>query len=249
MTTIVYANGVLAGDSRATSTGDMKRHCLKCGEAMHYTIDEPTKNLGHKVQANFSPGFSYHGAPVRAIARSGHIGASDHAIQMLKKGKDIDQIYHTFVEFGRKVIPDQETFALVIITTEKLWLFHFSAKSSSLTIKEHSLQESFAHGSGGQAARMLMKLCPQAPAVEVLKAVMREDEYTGGAVVWVDTGSETAEVTQTPVTPDDLQVILPRMCGLIWQARDRELKQEKRNQRITKTAGRQPARRKVNTQD
>lgn len=180
MTTIVYSGGVLATDSRQTNRG-VRHKCNECDKITVHAHDERKKI---KVPSK-GKNVKFRGETVRAITGSGMSIEIEHAIKLLMRGRDIEKIYDAIYNYALTLGPKPRRLPigscrLVILTHKALYSMALNPRSSP-EIEQHSLQDDYATGSGGDAAMLAMQLF-SCSACDAVKAAIIADKYSGGKV-------------------------------------------------------------------
>lgn len=175
MTTVIFAKGILATDSRSTVANYSPTHvCLKCNEPADRVKDDASKIEVIKGL--------WKGENIIAIAGAGVKSQITKAISAIKGGKDIFAMYDAMKHFGVSNVPLQYT---LLIVTDKL--IHKFSPSMNHPHEEskHSHHDVVAIGSGGNAARLAV-VGFGASAQDAVFAAMIGDEGTGGNVDYLE---------------------------------------------------------------
>lgn len=174
MTTIIYKDGVLAADTRRTSTAkNALTKCNNCGVPGDHAVDTVSKLHASRLAV-------FRGEVVRVFGGSGKVTMLNWARDLLLKGEDIESIYTGSFKLHGKRFDD--SFSLIILTDVANYIFRIRDGAPSVT--KYAKTTTIAIGSG-QGAALLCAKAFDFDALGSLQGAAFQDDATGGFTQWV----------------------------------------------------------------
>lgn len=192
MTTVVYANGILAADKRTTHGHSGEQECPDCGSKENKVNDSSTKiqRPSSKQEVKFRD------EKLIAVARAGRVPVTRVLCRLILDGKDVEDYVHATA--GLQNTPCHEkVFATLLILTEKN-LYRLEYDTGKIKIEERGLKKPTAIGNGKKAAYFAIKLFEMG-AVDAIRAATFADRGTGGGIDWIDTSETEAKFHHDPI--------------------------------------------------
>jgi hypothetical protein len=188
MTLIIYKNGILAADSRGTSTLTKSNNvhtCGHCGEAARLVDDSANKLTLIKPEEDIM----FRGDKLRGIGRSGFRPLSERLIKIIMSKKDVEAVYNDYLlVVGKDNVTDNNA-GLLLVGEESNYLVSANAKGElSVEVCEHS--KFLAIGSGVEVAEWLNLLMPTTDPAVIINMVMLKEKYVGGDIKVLDFNKE-----------------------------------------------------------
>lgn len=201
MTTIVYHDGVIAADTRATKRVEAGYSCLdgpdadirlvnnKCGKIRTYLPR-------HEV--------FYNKESVRAIGCAGSSLSISKMMQLVRHNQvGIEKVFS--VMRALKIGSSLSSFTMLIVTDQHAYVIHhLDHDAGHPIVTTYSLDDTVVIGSGGMAAKGVITLLDLS-AAEGVAAAMLCDKSTGGDIHWYSL-ADTRESGQIHMSELGLEV-------------------------------------------
>lgn len=188
MTTIVYSDGILAADTRFTSTRQARgeHKCIKCDHLGGMTVGKCKKVVK-------SVGKKYNGETIVAMSGAGLGTSIDKAIEIFNKEENVVEIIRI-----HKLFKQGNPFGccrIMMVTDKAVYVHEFD--SSEYFVEKHELTETVAIGSGAMAALLSIKLFGWT-SIDAVMAASVVDKSTGGHVDYINykDGTEINSTTE-----------------------------------------------------
>jgi hypothetical protein len=185
MTLVVYKDGVLAADSRASLLNKRsKPHtCGHCGNKENLVLDNSNKI----TLFNGDQPIIFKEQKIIAVAEAGATRRTGTLIALLKAGEDIEVAYNHYLAFHDATdLADSGSSSTLLIVCEHNFFTVKAIRKEKLAIEKHPLDKYQAIGSGADAANWLHALNPDLPGTVMINLVMARDESVGGMIQFVD---------------------------------------------------------------
>ena len=201
MTTCVYANNVLATDSRATyastfNTNDSRLKCCHCHTSTDRYRDNSTKLLLPK-------GVTYNDEPVLAIAHAGSVKSFDYFKKLIERYKKIDELDQLSQDFSGR--PAFSSMCLIAVTASSVYKMAWDGEDCE--VEQYGRDAIVTSGSGGMVAKSALIVNKNTDAIGSILYAGVVDEGTGGDIVFVEFSAidpaKHSSMASAPVVPKD----------------------------------------------
>jgi hypothetical protein len=184
MTLIVYKDGVLAADTRAThhcsSHNDTNcAHCGKKATAVNDTEQKISLTVGRKAIATFR------GEKVLVMASAGHVGWLNRIQRIISSGKNLEEVFENYLSVnGTNSERDGNCMTVLICETSNYSIR--VPRKGSLVVEKVEKDKFILIGSGAEAASWINRLLPHLTAPQIVNLAMHKEVSVGGEIDFVD---------------------------------------------------------------
>jgi len=231
MTLIVYKDGILAADTRATHRcgAQHETNCAHCGKGATAVNDNKQKIT---LLSQRKTSVMFRGEKVNAVASSGSVHLINRIQRIITSGKDLEAVYENYLSvFGANEEQNGSSTTVLICETHNYVVQ--APRKGELEVEQIEKDKFITIGSGTDGAVWVKTLHPHLSAPSIINVVMHKSVGVGGEIDFIDFSKPELSIERQPKY--DPKSIINGLIEVFQRGKEAMVAEQKKKPRTRKT--------------